>query len=220
MRSALLGVVARDDEQLRQLVEASTRITHVDPRAEVGALLVARAAALGSREYSGTRAEFLQSELPRIAGDELRSRIEAVVAGLESQLTCEEFANSQGWTRGISGYINQTVPAALYCWARSRDFQECVTSAVLLGGDTDTVAAIAGAISGANCGADQLPAPWIAALAEWPRTVEWCERLARNLDQGEAAHPPAMHWLATVPRNVVFASIVLTIGLRRVLIPF
>ena len=44
MRAALLGVCASNDGHLGALVRASTRLTHTDPRAEDGALLVARLA--------------------------------------------------------------------------------------------------------------------------------------------------------------------------------
>ena len=163
--------------------------------------------------------EFLRSQAMEIQGDELRARIEAVIEGIASQRSAEEFADSQGWSRGISGYINQTVPTALYCWAQAKDFRQSVTSAIRLGGDTDTVAAIAGAVSGANLGVEQLPQSWIESLAEWPRDVGWLKQLAEHLDQQKNSRPPAMHWLATVPRNCVFATIVLGIGFRRLVLP-
>jgi hypothetical protein len=93
-----------------------------------------------------------------------------------------------------------------------------------LGGDTDTVAAIAGAICGANLGADGIPAEWIDRLADWPRTVRWMDELARVLStvtaERHAVAPPNMRWLATFPRNCVFAAIVLCLGLRRLLPPY
>ncbi len=48
MRAALLGVIASDFKSLQRLVQVATRITHTDPRAELGALAVAIAA----REFS------------------------------------------------------------------------------------------------------------------------------------------------------------------------
>jgi ADP-ribosyl-[dinitrogen reductase] hydrolase len=150
----------------------------------------------------------------------LRARIVAFVESLEAQRSPEEFANSQGWTRGISGYVNQTVPGALYCWAHAKNFRQCVTDAVLLGGDTDTVAAIAGAVCGANLGVEQLPQTWSDALAERPRTVEWMEQLAQHGENGSGGNPPAMCWLATIPSNVLFTASVLGIGFRRLVFSF
>jgi ADP-ribosyl-[dinitrogen reductase] hydrolase len=225
MRAALIGVWAKDDAALVDLVQASTRITHTDPKAVAGALIVARAARLARTDSRPDPRRFLADEAARGEGDELRTRLEAAVAALGRGETCQDFATSQGWSRGISGYVNQTVPAALYCWARSpHDFRECVESAVLLGGDTDTVAAIAGGVCGAQLGSDAIPRRWIEQLAEWPRTRDWIGQLARSLadavDGPKWAGPPPMHWLASIPRNLLFAMVVLGIGFRRLLPPY
>jgi ADP-ribosylglycohydrolase len=144
---------------------------------------------------------------------------------LAQHKSCQEFANARGWTNGVSGYVNQTVPAALYCWARSpADFRKCVESAALLGGDTDTVASIAGAICGANLGAKSIPVEWIEGLKEWPRNVKWMSELSKALftcvSQRSVVEPPPMHWIATVPRNCAFVTIVFGLGLRRLLPPY
>lgn len=70
-----------------------------------------------------------------------------------SSLAC-----SLGQIHGVSGYINHTVPVALYCWACApRDVGKAVELAVRLGGDTDTVAAIAGGLAGAAGGPQAVP---------------------------------------------------------------
>ena len=180
MRSALLGVVANSNEQLVELNRRSTRLTHTDPRAEEGALLIARAAGMtlsGSRQ---TPLGFLREAARSLTGDELCSRIGNATIALERGESPQEFADSQGWGNGVTGYVNQTVPAALYCWARfPDDLRACVTNAVLLGGDTDSVASIAGAVCGANMGADAVPRDWTEQLGEWPRTTEWMATLAQ-----------------------------------------
>jgi ADP-ribosylglycohydrolase len=225
MRSALLGLCASSADQLQELVHCCTRITHTDPRAEQGALLVAQAARLSITAPGQTPLEFLRDSLETIQGDELRHSIDSAVQHLERHSTPEEYAQDQGWNNGVTGYINQTVPAALYCWAYSADqLRESVENAVMLGGDTDSVAAITGAICGANLGAEAIPAEWKLGLSEWPRTVSWMEDLADRLSQypqsAEELEPPPMHWLATIPRNLVFALVVLTLGSRRLFPPY
>lgn len=225
MRSAILGLLTSDEEELNQVVRLSTRITHTDPRAETGALLIARAARLQVYDPSKTPCRFIEQEAERIVDSELKSTLQAVLDGLRQQLPCTEFANSQGWSNGVSGYVNRTVPAAIYCWARwPDDFRMCVSEAVRLGGDADTVGAIAGAICGANLGANAIPEDWTARLAEWPRNVEWLKQLTHVLlrcrETGNPATPPPMHWPATLLRNAMFASIVVGICLRRLLPPY
>jgi ADP-ribosylglycohydrolase len=200
-------------------------LTHTDPKAEEGALMVARAASLMTRGDDTTPIEFLRREAATVQGEELRERLVRACKSLDDGLSPIDFANALGWSRGVSGYVNETVPAALYCWAATpKDFRRSVTSAVLLGDDTDSVAAIAGAVAGANLGDSAIPQDWIRNLNEWPRTVSWMQELAwalaTNCSGNGAASPPAMHWLATLPRNAGFALIVLGIGLRRLLPPY
>ena len=56
-----------------------------------------------------------------------------------------------------------------------------MTEVVALGGDTDTVAAIAGGLAGTTVGAAGLPADWLSGLWEWPRSAAWIRRLAAAL---------------------------------------
>jgi ADP-ribosylglycohydrolase len=225
MRSALIGVCSATEEELVTLVRASTRITHTDPKAEEGAFVVARAAQLARTEANPDSRTFVSKAANEVQGNELRTALLSAASALTSGMSCLEFAEAQGWKSGVSGYVNHTVPAALYCWARSPgDFRQCIESAVMLGGDTDSVAAIAGAICGANLGHDAIPAEWIERLSEWPRTTEWLRRLAQELaaaiERGVATNPPPMYWIATLPRNAVFAALVILLGCRRLLPPY
>lgn len=225
MRSALLGLCAKTDDHCRELVRRSTRLTHTDPKANEGALAVARAAGLAARGNPTAPVEFLRSEIAQVRGHELRERFELACCSLDEGLSPAEYVAKLGWVRGVSGYVNETVPVAIYCWAASPyDYRKCITSAVLAGGDTDTVAAIAGAIAGANLGVEAIPNEWIEKLIEWPRTVTWMKQLAsvlaENLDGNHVANPPSMRWLPTLPRNAAFAATVLGLGFRRLLPPY
>lgn len=225
MRSALIGVCAESIESLVEFVRASTRVTHTDPRAEEAALLVAQAARLARTGASPEPRLFIAKAAAAVVGDELRDILLSAADALAAGMSCADFAISQGWTKGISGYVNQTVPAALYCWASSpTDFRRCIENAVMLGGDTDSVAAIAGAICGANLGSEAIPADWVDRLAEWPRTTNWIRRLAQELavalENRTVTHPPPMYWLATLPRNAIFAAVVILLGVRRLLPPY
>jgi ADP-ribosylglycohydrolase len=225
MRSALIGVCVESDDALVEAVRASTRVTHTDPKAEEGALLIARAARLAQTGANLGPRELISSAAASVAGNELRMILLSVVDALAVGMSCADFAKSQGWSRGISGYVNQTVPAALYCWAHSPDdFRQCVENAVLLGGDSDSVAAITGAICGANLGSDAIPSEWVECLAEWPRTTDWIRSLAKELaaalENGKVTDPPPMYWMATFPRNALFTAVVILLGFRRLFPPY
>lgn len=66
---------------------------------------------------------------------------------------------------GSSAYVAESVAAALYCFARHPDdFSAAVLTAVNAGGDSDTIAAMTGALVGAHIGARALPAELVDGL--------------------------------------------------------
>lgn len=227
MRSPILGVCLGDDrDRLRAFVRASTRLTHRDPRAERGALLIALAAHYGSRNDPGTiRApEFLRAV--RQALLETDERLLQLLACIEDHhehgSTLAEFAGALNCQRGVSGYIYHTVPVALYAWlCWPGQFRRAVEETVALGGDTDTTGAIAGALVGATCGTAAIPVEWLKGLWEWPRSVSWMRRLAERLGSPSTyRNSPRLFWPALGPRNALFLVVVLLHGFRRLLPPY
>src|SRR5205807_9195124 len=71
MRAAILGVcLGHELDRLRAYVRASTRLTHSDPRAERGALLVAWAAHHGAvHGPHGVRGQRFLQEVPKVIPD-------------------------------------------------------------------------------------------------------------------------------------------------------
>jgi ADP-ribosyl-[dinitrogen reductase] hydrolase len=67
--------------------------------------------------------------------------------------------------------------AALYCFMNSGSFYEAVVAAVNMGGDSDTVGAIAGSLAGAYYGLNSIPAVWMAGLRPLPRLMDTAVRL-------------------------------------------
>ena len=62
-----------------------------------------------------------------------------------------------GW-RGISPFVVSSVLWSLYSFLKSpEDYQETIRIAIAVGGDVDTTAAMAGAISGAHLGLGAVP---------------------------------------------------------------
>ena len=59
-----------------------------------------------------------------------------------------------------SGYVIHTLQASLWCLLTTSSYPECVLKAVNLGDDTDTVAAISGALAGFWYGEAQIPGDW------------------------------------------------------------
>lgn len=63
-----------------------------------------------------------------------------------------------------SGYVIDTLEAALWCVTTSNTYEETVLKAVNLGDDTDTTAAVAGGLAGIIYSFDAIPKEWITAL--------------------------------------------------------
>jgi ADP-ribosylglycohydrolase len=221
MRAAILGVCLADAPALLDAtVERSTRLTHTDPRALAGALAVARTAAAGLGDRPAR--EILADVRARCDDAELADALARAEAHLARRESPQSFACSMGQVDGVSGYIHHTVPLALYCWACApRDVAAAVEHAVRLGGDTDTVAAIAGGLAGAAGGRQAIPAAWLAGLWESPRSAAWIEALGERLARTFASPSPAregplpLAWPRLLLRNAAFTAIVLTHGLTR-----
>ncbi|HUF79505.1 MAG TPA: ADP-ribosylglycohydrolase family protein [Burkholderiales bacterium] len=228
MRVALIGVCYGDDPpHLRALVRAATRITPTDPKAEHGALAVALAAHLSATGKDIAPAGYLLRlrELLGSEASELPGLVENVAHSVARNESTAEFAAGAGCGQGVSGYILHTVPAALHAWLTHQgDYRGAVTAVVRLGGDSDTAAAIVGAVAGARTGKEGIPAEWLRDLWEWPRTVAWMERLAARLaehcEQHASGGAVPLGWLQLLLRNVLFIPLVLAHGFRRLLPPY
>ncbi len=112
-----------------------------------------------------------------------------IVTGLQYYKKRPEFAevyddfaflmDIEEWTEDdvkSSGYVIGTLQAALWCLYSSGGFAECVLKAVNLGGDTDTTAAVAGALAGMWYGARQIPVDWREATAKYEEIQKLSQR--------------------------------------------
>ena len=64
-----------------------------------------------------------------------------------------------------SGYVVDTLEAAIWCLLNTSNYKDCVLKAVNLGNDTDTVAAVAGGLAGLRYGYNSIPREWINKVA-------------------------------------------------------
>lgn len=76
-----------------------------------------------------------------------------------------------------SGYVVESLEAALWCFWTTTTFEAAILAAANLGDDADTTAAICGQVAGAHYGEPGLPGRWLARLAQ----REMIQRLADHL---------------------------------------
>lgn len=86
-----------------------------------------------------------------------------------------------------SGYVVNTLEAALWCLLTTNSYKECVLKAVNLGEDTDTVAAIAGGLAGALYGYDSIPQEWKDTLIKREYIESLCEKAYDEWTKGDKA---------------------------------
>jgi len=176
MRAAPIGVLFRDDlETMRHVAVEQSCITHKDRRCAAGSLVVAGAAALAASGESLHPKGFLE-RLAEWAEEEDQSVADAV-RGVASWLDLPPVEAARAlhrsgldssvadcW-RGVSSFVVPSVAWSLYAFLHSPDdFWTIVCTAIGTGGDTDTMAAIAGAIAGARGGVAVLPGPLLGVL--------------------------------------------------------
>ena len=166
MRAGPVGLLFHDDlAALPGAAHDQGRITHADPRCSAGAVAIAGAVALalkGEAAEPGQLAAWAAPYDASVAGE--IERLDHWLA-LTPEAAAPEIARaglqpgfSDIWD-GISPFVTSSVLWSLYAFLRSPDdYWETTCTAIAVGGDVDTTAAMAGAISGAYNGLDALPA--------------------------------------------------------------
>lgn len=227
MRAAIIGATIADIPRLLEFVQASSLLTHSDPKAEYGAVAVALAARESSLDQAFDPSKWLEC-VSNILPDEAAELLElfrSAIASVANNESTARYAKAIGIERGVSGYTYHTVPIAIHCWLSfPDDYQRAVTTAIECGGDADTTAAIVGGIVGARVGKEGLPAKWLSGICDWPRSVAWMESLGTTLSQSwpvkNSSLAPSVNPIAVILRNAVFLAIVLCHGFRRLAPPY
>lgn len=222
MRAPILGVYfASDSRRREEFVKASTLLTHTDPKAVEAAWMAADCAAFAAN--GELRQDVILDRMKKIAGSpEWRQPLQQIEASLAEGASVRQFADEMGFSKGVSGYSVHTMTMVLFIWLRHRgDFSTIVGEAIACGGDTDSVAAIAGGIAGAETSAFNLK--WLSTLSDFPYTMDYLTRLGSALagsSEGESVKPPSVANWQIIPRNFLFFIAVLFHGFRRILPPY
>ncbi|HJP64685.1 MAG TPA: ADP-ribosylglycohydrolase family protein [Actinomycetota bacterium] len=156
MYCAPLGVAyANRPDRLAEIAPRLSALTHYDERCRTAVLAVTVAVAALIRGEGPERAvrTALEAVVDRDGGEELEFLVEAV-----------------GATRPVDGpdqgFCLFTAAIGLQTLAREEALEPALRRVVSLGGDTDTNAAVAGALVGAAVGDSALPAGWLARLED------------------------------------------------------
>lgn len=179
MRVAPVGLMFRNDRpRLWEQARLSALPTHVHPLGVEGAQLLALAVGLAAQTELLAREEFFESLAARCVSLEYSGPLRRA-ARVQEPRDLGLFGN------GIAAA--DSVVTAIACFGLTpHSYEQTIGNAILLGGDTDTIAAMAGAISGAYLGRQAIPAWLIDRLEDGYQGRSYLEKLADALLQ---THP-------------------------------
>jgi ADP-ribosylglycohydrolase len=148
MRIAPIGIWARDPDEAAFRASEDSSLSHPHPvcRAACGAFAAAISAALSGADRRG-----MMDAALRIAGG---SVVAAVLGKAAAGVPPADFQHQMGW-------VLIALQNAFFHLAAGTPLEPALVQTVGQGGDTDTNAAIAGALLGAADGRASLPVRWI-----------------------------------------------------------
>ena len=166
------------DSDARQVIRDVSRITHHNEEAYVGALAVTFAVRAA---WDGTwrgKSDLLGYVIESMPDSKVRDRL-AEMAQLEINTSRLDVARRFG----SSGYVVESVPFALYGAQRisSIGFENLMRELISAGGDTDTIASIAGQVGGTLLGRKELPPHLVTRLDEFDFIEDLANRFAQNV---------------------------------------
>lgn len=127
MRVSPIGFAFRDVESVLKEAARSAEVSHNHPEGIRGAQAVAVAIYLARQGKSKT---FMHREITQRFGYDLDQRLDEIRPFYQFDVSCQE-----------------SVPPALIAFFESRNYEDAIRKAISLGGDSDTLACIAGGIA-------------------------------------------------------------------------
>ena len=176
MRVAPAAVFAHPDhETVIHTAGQTARLTHTHPEGIDGAVVQAVAVHTALSAVPADRFDpgaFIQNVADAAHTEVFRRRLETLLKLVEAGAGRAEAVAELG--NGVAA--RESVPAALFAFSRHpHSLPDAVRAAIAMGGDTDTIAAMTGALSGALLGEHAIPETW--------RKVEDAETLALLADR-------------------------------------
>ena len=168
-----IPVALRYHGNVEKLIRVSTQqaaVTHADERCTWGAAAVN----LAARELLHGNRYFVEEVLHRLADRAPRALLEAI-----RRVPWEEEGALPITVAREAGYVVHCVEIAFWCAVHRPSLEDALISLAEAGGDTDTNAAVAGALLGARDGETAIPPRWRDQLVNGAGIAELAERLAR-----------------------------------------
>jgi ADP-ribosylglycohydrolase len=157
MRTAPVALAYLDDE--KTMIEVARRVAalthpHIDSLDACAIWCVAIGIAIREGRFD------IRTAIDRAVDEDRRALWHARIDEAEAAGEVHRIANN--------GWVVAALQAAWICVVNSETLEETIEWGTRAGNDTDTVAAIAGALAGARWGVSAIPARWRRFLNGWP----------------------------------------------------
>jgi ADP-ribosyl-[dinitrogen reductase] hydrolase len=163
MRCAPVAVRFRDHPyRLRDVSIDTSRITHAELRCTWSCVALNQAIAHALR--GGSVATMSQAAIAGVGNQDVISAVGAAGSLRERDLDG-------------SGFVLNALRIAFWAVLTQPNFEEAVVSAVMIGDDTDTNAAVTGALAGAVYGYERIPGRWRSGVQQHNRLIELADQL-------------------------------------------
>lgn len=151
MRAAPMGAFYHDDPlTVAEFARMESRITHKSVEAREGSAAVALMVAY---LWQGVdRFDLLEATLEFLNNSKIKDKLIILNKTKDRLSVSEAFA-----IFGTKAHVSQTVPSAFAAFMLTSSYEEAIITAIRAGGDTDTTAAIAGALAGTYYGFEGIP---------------------------------------------------------------
>ncbi len=168
MRCLPVALAYADEHQMQQVTVLQSKMTHFDPLADEACLI-----------YNRNARRMLNGEALR---DALRKEVQGTryAPALDREPSVPP-----------DGFVVHTFLWVVHILNTSADFESAVQYAANLGGDSDTIGAIAGGLAGLECGFAALPTRYVEKIlvrAELDRLAEGLAQLYSGASPGADTH--------------------------------
>ena len=143
-----------DMEKMMSQTFAAAKLTHYDRKMASGAVVLNL---IVGRILNG------ETDKKKIM-DQVQLLLDENEVGVYNVLP--EFCHKKKHEMRTGSRMQDVLETALWCWYKTRDFRSALVTAVNLGGDTSTIAAVTGAIAGVYYGLDGIPREWLVGVED------------------------------------------------------
>jgi len=197
MKISPIGLAFRNanDIQLYEAVRLAIISSHVHPEAVDGAFIQAKAITLLLKETpkSFDSSKFLQTLYQCARTDSMKEKIKIIEMNLHLiPMDDKEAEVALLGKLGDDFQIKAVEAVACALWSVVRNYlnpEETLVETVAIGGDTDTIASMAGAMIGSLYGTQWIPARWYDNIEDKKYGRTYCIELANQLSKLDLSVP-------------------------------